>query len=184
MKKILACMALMPLLWVGCQKETEKTPEIPAVKTFKSAYINTVELMDKSKEAEAIEKKYKAESKEKGKALEAKINAWKSEAAQFQKNAQANGQEWAQRKGQELQQREQELGMAQQQILGDIQGKMAKELDGLKKKYKDIIKKYGKEKGLDYIYGTGDASSILYAKDAYDITQLMIDKINAEYEKK
>ena len=39
----------------------------------------------------------------------------------------------------------------------------------------------GKEKGYDYIYGTGEAVSILYAKDQYDITKDIIKLLNDKY---
>jgi outer membrane protein len=49
-------------------------------------------------EAKDLEAKYKAKSEEKGKQLEAEINRFKQEAANFQAQA-ANGQAWAQQKG-------------------------------------------------------------------------------------
>jgi len=180
MKRIAVCLLVLASL-ASCQKNEPKEKEIPAVKTFKSAYINTVELMDKSEEAKAIQKKYDAESKTKGASLAKQIAEWKKEAAQFQKNAAANGQEWAQRKGQELQSREEQLGYAQQQLVSSLEAKLGKEMDVLKKKYKDLIKKYGKEKQLDYIYGTGDVNTILYARDSYDITKDIIQKVNTAY---
>ena len=54
-------------------------------------------------------------------------------------------------------------------------------MDTLVKTYKKIIKEYGKEKGYDYIYGTGDAQTILYAKDNYDITKEVIKLVNDKY---
>jgi outer membrane protein len=45
-----------------------------------------------------------------------------------------------------------------------------------------MLKEYGREKGYDYIYGSGEASpSILYAKDNYDITAEIIKKVNDKY---
>jgi outer membrane protein len=46
---------------------------------------------------------------------------------------------------------------------------------------KKFIKSYGKEKGYAYIYGTGDAASILYAEDKYDITNEIIKLLNDKY---
>ena len=37
------------------------------------------------------------------------------------------------------------------------------------------------EKGFDYIYGTGEAASILYAKDSYDLSKEVIKMINDKY---
>ena len=54
-------------------------------------------------------------------------------------------------------------------------------MDTLVKNVKKFIKDYGKEKGYDYIYGTGDAVSILYAQDKYDITKEIVKLLNDKY---
>ncbi|MBF6641428.1 OmpH family outer membrane protein [Flavobacterium sp. J49] len=160
---------------ISCNKTTE-------TKDFKTAYIDTSMLMEESTEAKDIGEKYKDKSKVMGSQLEVEVNRFKSEAANFQKNAQANGQVWAQQKGAELQQREQELSYAQQAMLRQLQDESGVEMDSLVKNYRKIIKDYGKEKGYDYIYGSGDASpSILYAKDSYDITKEIIKLVNDKY---
>jgi outer membrane protein len=70
-------------------------------------------------EAKDLEAKYKAKSEEKGKQLEAEINRFKQEAANFQAQAQ-NGRLGA-AKGAELQKREQQLGYAQQALSQELQ---------------------------------------------------------------
>jgi outer membrane protein len=174
MKKTVLLFALAISI-ISCNKTTE-------TKEFKTAYIDTSLLMEESTEAKDIGEKYKDKSKVMGSQLEVEVNRFKSEAANFQKNAQANGQVWAQQKGAELQQREQELSYAQQAMLRQLQDESGVEMDSLVKSYRKVIKDYGKEKGYDYIYGTGDVSpSILYAKDSYDITKEVIKLINEKY---
>jgi outer membrane protein len=159
---------------VACNKTAE-------TKEFKTAYVDTSKLMEESTEAKDIEAKYKDKSKVMGSQLEAEISRFKSEAASFKQNAATNGQAWAQQKGSELQQREQQLNYAQQAMLRQLQDESGVEMDTLVKNYKKIIKDYGKEKGYDYIYGTGDAQSILYAKDGYDITKDVLKLVNDKY---
>lgn len=173
MKKTVLLFALT-LSLLSCNKTAE-------TKEFKTAYIDTSKLMDESIEKKDIEEKYKDKSKVMGSQLEVEVNRFKSEAANFQKNAQANGQVWAQQKGAELQRREQELTYAQQAMLQQLQGESGVEMDSLVSNYKKIIKAYGKEKGYDYIYGTGDVASVLYAKDSYDITKEIIKLVNDKY---
>jgi outer membrane protein len=62
-----------------------------------------------------------------------------------------------------------------------LQGESGVEMDSLVTKYKKVFKEYGKEKGYDYIYGTGEAATVLYAKDQYDITKDVIKLINDKY---
>jgi outer membrane protein len=54
-------------------------------------------------------------------------------------------------------------------------------MDSLVKDVKKFIKEYGKEKGYNYIYGTGDAATVLYAKEEYDITNEVIKLLNEKY---
>ena len=159
---------------ISCNKPTE-------TKEFKTAYVDTSKLMEESTEAKDIEAKYKDKSKVMGNQLEAEVARFKAEAASFKQNAQTNGQAWAQQKGAELQQREQQLSYAQQAMLQQLQQESSVEMDSLVKTYKKIIKDFGKEKGYDYIYGTGEAASILYAKDSYDITKELTKLINDKY---
>lgn len=174
MSKKTVILFAMAITFLSCNKTTE-------VKEFKTAYIDTSKLMEESTEAKDIAEKYKDKSKVMGNQLEVEVNRFKSEAANFQKNAQANGQVWAQQKGAELQRREQELSYAQQAMLQQLQSESGVEMDSLVSTYRKLIKEYGKEKGYDYIYGTGDIASVLYAKDSYDITKEIIKLVNEKY---
>lgn len=175
MKKTVILFALAIAI-ISCNKTATESKE------FKTAYIDTSKLMEESTEAKDIEAKYKDKSKVMGNQLEAEVAKFKSEAASFKQNAQANGQAWAQQKGSELQQKEQELNYAQQAMLQQLQQESSVEMDSLVKNYRKIIKDFGKEKGYDYIYGSGETSpSILFAKDSYDITTETIKKVNDKY---
>ncbi len=174
MKKVLLIIAIS-ISVVACNKTA------PEVKEVKTAYVDTSELMKEYTEAKDLEAKYKAQSEEKGRQLEAEIKRFKQDAANFQSQAQANGQEWAQKRGAELQKREQQLGYAQQALAQQLQQESGAEMDSLVTGVKKFIKDYGKEKGYSYIYGTGDAASILYAEDKYDITKEIIKALNEKY---
>ena len=173
MKKSLVIIAIAFSI-ISCNKTAE-------VATTKTAYVDTSKLMIEYTEAKDIEAKYKAKSEEMGRELEAEIAKFKTEAASFQKNAQMNGQAWAQQKGAELQKREQQLQYAQQSIAQQLQQESGVEIDSVVSGVKKFIKSYGKEKGYAYIYGTGDAASILYAEDKYDITNELIKLLNDKY---
>jgi outer membrane protein len=173
MKKVVLIIA-MAISVVACNKTAE-------VKEFKTAYVDTSVLMKEYTEAKDLEAKYKAQSSEKGRQLEAEINRFKQEASNFQAQAQANGQEWAQKRGAELQKREQELGYAQQALAQQLQQQGGAEMDSLVLGVKKFIKSYGKEKGYSYIYGTGDAATVLYAEDKYNITKEVVKALNDKY---
>ncbi|MEL1253803.1 OmpH family outer membrane protein [Flavobacterium sp. DGU38] len=173
MKKALVIIALSVLV-VSCNKTAE-------VKEVKTAYVDTSVLMKEYTEAKDLEAKYKAQSEEKGRQLQAEINRFRQDAANFQSQAQANGQQWAQQRGAELQKREQQLGYAQQQLAQQLQQESGVEMDSLVSGVKKFIKEYGKKNGYSYIYGTGDAATVLYAEDKYDITKEIVKALNDKY---
>ncbi len=169
-------MALTATIF-SCQKATE-------TKEFKTAYVDTMELLKNYDEAKDIETKYKEKAKTMGTDLQAEIAKFQQEAQNFQANAQKNGQAWAQKKGAELQQKEQQLTYAQQAIQRQLEEESGKEMDSLKSNLKKFIKDYGKKNGYTYIYGTGEVATVLYAEDKLDITKEMIKLINENYKNK
>lgn len=177
MKKSLLIIALAVSI-ISCNKEQTTTST-----ELKTAYVDTAKLMEEYTEAKDVEAKFKAKSEAEAKKFEVEEANFKAEVANFQKNAQANGQAWAQQKNAELEQRQQRLQYAAQSVGQKLQMESAAEMDTLVKGVKTFLKEYGKEKGYDYLYGTGDAATVLYAKDQYDITKEVTKLLNDKYAK-
>lgn len=173
MKKIIVCVA-MAMAIVSCNKTTD-------AKDFKTAYIDTDKLLEESTEAKDIKAKYEEIAGEKDSRIKVEVDKLEAEKNAFQANAQKNGQAWAQQKYGELQQREQQIQYTQQAVIQQLQGQHGAEMDSLVTKYKKIFKDYGKDKGYDYVFGTGEAATVLYAKDQYDITKEIIKLVNDKY---
>lgn len=174
MKKSIVAIAIAVSLF-SCNKAEETTQK------EKTAYIDTAKLMDEYTESKDLQAKFKEKGEVMGRELELEIKKFQEEAESFRRNAQANGPEWAQRKGAELQKKEQQLTYAQQALSQQLQQEGGIERDTLVSKVRKYIKDYGKKNGYSYIYGTGDAATVLYAKDEYDITQKVIKELNDNY---
>lgn len=88
-----------------------------------------------------------------------------------------------QKLSQELQQREQVLSQRlqfeQQQIAQESQTLN----DSLIKKIKDFIKDYGAKNYYSYILGSNEAGSVLFGKEESNLTQTILDLLNATYKK-
>jgi outer membrane protein len=169
---LMAASAL--LLMTACNKSTP-SPQ------FKTAYVDTSKLMEDYDEAKDVRAKYEAKSTEMSKGLKEEIAVFQAEANSFRTDAQSKGAAWAQAKGTELSRREQQLRYKQDALVQQLQQESGTELDSLVSNVKKFIKSYGKEKGYDYIYGTGQAESILYAKDQYDLTKDILKALNDKY---
>ena len=173
MKKIVL-LAAISISIISCNK----TPE---AKEYKTAYVDTQKMMEDYTELKELQDKYKTKGEVMGRELEVAAKRLKAEEAGFQQNAQIKGQAWAQQKGAEFQQREQQLQYAQQAMMQQLQAESGGKMDTIVKSMKQVIKDYGKEKGYDYIYGTGTEATVLYAKDSYDITKEVVKLLNDKF---
>src|SRR5690606_6630043 len=173
MKKSIAILTVA-LSVLACNTPTE-------TKEFKVAYVDTSKLMENYTQAKDIDAKYKSKAEEMGKELQVEAQRFQNDAKAFEEKARQLGQIWAQQNSGPLQQRQQRLQMAQQSIMRQLQEESAVEMDTLVNRVKRFIKGYGSENGYDYILGTGDAATVLYAKDAYDMTDAMTKARNEKY---
>jgi len=174
MKKSLLILGFAFAL-ISCNKEADASG-------FKTAYVDTSKISTEYEEFKDLDSQSKVKMEEMGRELDGKVQQWKLDAASFQEEAKSKGPQWAQLKGQELQKREQELNMLQQGMMKQLQDEFGAKNDSAVSKMKRYIKDYGKKKGYDYIYGTGEGTnSVLYAKDGYDITADVLKELNASY---
>lgn len=188
MKKIMM-MAVVALSIVACnEKETATTTD--AGKTtaksegFKTAFIDTEILMKDYQEFKDFEAKFKTMSDRMKNELDNDAKKFQNDVLDLQKNAQSKGMEWAQKRQAELEHRQQTLAEKEQNYMKKFQEESAVERDSMVSKMKTFIKEYGKEKGYDYIYGTGDAASVLYGKEEYDLTKEILGLLHKQYEEK
>lgn len=176
MKKSLLIIGVSLALF-SCNKN-----EGTAAAGLKTAYVDTSKLSKDYEAFKDLDSQSKIKQEEMGRELDAKVNELKQDYAAAQSQAAAKGPQWAQLKAQELQKREQEINAMQQSMMKTLQDEFGVKNDSAVSTMKKYVASYGKKKGYDYIYGTGDASvSIMYAKDGYDITAEVLKELNESY---
>ena len=75
---------------------------------------------------------------------------------------------------------QQQMQAEQQQLTQDFQA----EIDSVIVNVKDFVKEYGKTNGYNYILGTSDAAAtVMYGAEQSDLTKVVLDSLNAKYEK-
>lgn len=187
MKKIMM-LAVVALSVIACNKETASTANTGKATTnatgFKTAYIDTEELMKEYQEFKDFEAKFKTMSDKMKNELDADAKRFQNDVLDLQKNAQSKGMEWAQKRQAELERRQQTLAEKEQNYMKKFQEESAVERDSMVSRMKNFIKAYGKEQGYDYIYGTGDAASVLYGKEEYNLTKEILALLHKQYEEK
>ena len=162
---------------ISCNKEAGST----TAAGLKTAYVDTNKIVQDLDEYKELETQNKTRTEVMSQELETKVHQFRLDAASFQEEAQAKGQQWAQLRGQELQKREQELQILQEQMRSELAKEFQPKQDTLVSKIKKFVTAYGKKNGYDYIYGSGDVVSIMYAKEGYDITAKITKELNDSY---
>lgn len=187
MKKMMM-LAVVALSMIACNKDNAETKNAGKTTTtatgFKTAYIDTEKLMKEYQEFKDFEAKFKTMSDRMKNELDGDAKKFQRDVLELQQQAQSKGMEWAQKRQAELERRQQTLAEKEQNYMKKFQDESAVERDSMVSRMKSFIKDYGKEKGYDYIYGTGDAASVLYAKEEYNLTNEILDLLHKQYEEK
>lgn len=185
--KQLFVMASMVALFASCNQTAPAKNEVLAEKentAFKSAYIDTGKLMKEYQESVDFEAKYKSMSERMQNELAQDAKKFQQDVQDLQRNAASKGMEWAQKRERELATRQQTLQQKEANFMKKFQEEAAVERDSMVSKMKEFIKEYSKDKNFDYVFGTGDAANVLYAKDSYNITEDILKLMNDAYAKK
>jgi outer membrane protein len=175
MKKSLLIIGFA-LAVISCNKEAGSNTA-----GLKTAYVDTNKIVQDLDEYKDLESQNKTKREVMAQELQAKAHQFDLDRASFPEEAKAKGMQWAQLRQQELQERGQKLQMTQEAMLKQLEEEFGPKQDTLISKIKKFVTDYGKKNGYDYIYGSGDVVSIMYAKEGYNITDKITKELNDKY---
>ena len=163
-------VALVMLVLSSCQKEK------------KIGFIDNGTVINDYQEKIDLEAKFQVKQEAFRKRADSISLAFQQEVQSTQTLAQKSSQRKAQELMGGLQQKQQllqqQMQVEQQQLTQGFQA----DIDSVIVKVKDFVKGYGKTNGYTYILGTSDAAaSVLYGTDENDLTQTILDALNADY---
>lgn len=166
-------LILLLVIFVSCQNQQ------------KIGFVDNGKMINEYQEKKDIEEKYTQRELAFQKRTDSISKAFQLEAQEVQLQAstmsQSKQQEQYQILGQKQKMLQQQIQFEQQQMQQGYQT----EIDSVIVKVKSFVKEYGKNNGYAYILGTSDnAASVLYGKEENDLSQFMIDALNANYKKK
>jgi len=150
----------------------------------KIGFVDNGKLINEYQEKKDIEEKYTQKDLAFQKRTDSISKAFQLEAQEFQLKLssmpQNKQQEQYQLLGQKQKMLQQQIQFEQQQMQQGYQT----EIDSVIVKIKKFVNEYGKNNGFTYILGTSDtAASVLYGKEENDLSQIIIDELNANYKK-
>jgi len=170
MKKILSLFSIF-LILASCQEQQ------------KIAFVDNGEVINAYQEKIDIEEKYKLKDETFKKRTDSIGKAFQTEAQGFQANAKTMSQKDQQEKyqalGQKQQMLQQQLQMEQQKLTQEFNV----EIDSVLSHVTKFVEKYGKDNGYTFILGKNEAGSVMFGDETKDISEEVIEALNAEYKK-
>ena len=149
----------------------------------KIAYIDNAKVVNEFQKKVDFEKKFQVKVTAFNKKADSLDKAIQMEAQLFQAKAAKMSQKTAESEYQALLQKKQMQDYQLQAEEQSLQGEGQKKIDTLIKEVKAFVKDYGKKNGYTYILGANDAGSVMYGEESNDITQVVIDALNADMKK-
>lgn len=151
--------------------------------TAKIAFISSERLMEEFELAKKMREEFGEEQTRLENDLSRRKRGWQSEVEKFQRDIQAGSisMERAQAKEQELMQQQQELYLLNESFSNRLLQKEMEMNNELLDKITEFLTRYNEILGYDYILGFSRGGGILYAREQHDITDDVLEKLNAEY---
>lgn len=190
---LIIAVAVLFFLYVKVNKNASNNPQAfvvgDSIKYTKLpiAYVNVDTLLmnynfakDLNEQLLRKQESSRANLNEKGKALQA-------EMADFQKKVENNAflsRERAESEQRRLVGKQQELQQIEQRLSAELMTQQQKMNEQLRDKINTFLKEYNKEKNYDIIISNTMFDNILYAKNSYNITSEVVEKLNEQYSKK
>lgn len=186
---LFVAVIVLYVLHFSNQKSSEMQPKTDAVDltgATKIVYINTDTLLNNYKLAVELNEAFLKKQEERRTELNIKAKSLDQEAAEFQRKLQNNGfisEARAIEARDQLYVKQENFRRLQQEMLD----KAAREQSELNKQLFDeitsFLREYNKEKGFNIVLSTQLGGNVLYAEDGFDITNDIVDRLNATYQK-
>lgn len=175
MKKIIY-VALVMLIFASCEKPN------------KIGFVDNETVINDYKEKVDLEDKFQSKQDAYRIKFDSIDKAFEAEVQKFQNDAKRMSQTKAQEKYQELGQKKQIQDQQKQVEAQQFRQDFQVELDSIIKRVKAYEKDYGKRNGYTYLLGTNNndsdaTSTVLFGTEENDLTQTILDSLNAKYEK-
>ncbi|MBW6497538.1 MAG: OmpH family outer membrane protein [Bacteroidales bacterium] len=151
--------------------------------TANIAFISSERLMEEYELAKKMRQEFNEEQTRMENDLSRRQRGWQSEVEKFQRDIQAGSisMDRAQAKEQELMQQQQELYQLNESFSNRLMQKELEMNNELLEKITEFLTRYNEGHDYDYILGFSRGGGILYASEQFDITNDVLEKLNAEY---
>ncbi|MGY3793188.1 OmpH family outer membrane protein [uncultured Aquimarina sp.] len=147
-------------------------------------YVDVNKLLDGYKRTKIV----KAEFDEKAKTMKSNVDSlladWQKELKTYEKERSSLSKKELELKQQLLGNKQQQINNYQQAVQKQLQDEDKKVTQTVINDINDFVKEYGKKNGYKVIFGATGNGTIMYGEEGADLTDKVLEKLNAEFEGK
>jgi outer membrane protein len=147
----------------------------------KIGFVDNVKLMDGYQKKKDVEAAYQIKSEAFTRKRDSISQVFQMEAQDLQNKSEGMSQSKAQEAFTELQQKGQMVGQQLQQEEQQLQRMGQLKMDSVVQEVRKTIKEYGKSNGYSFILTGGEGGSVLFGKEAADVTEAVLKVLNESY---
>jgi outer membrane protein len=151
--------------------------------TQKIGFVDNSKLINEYQEKIDIQDKLQAKIKTYEAKRDSVRQAFQLEINEAELKSRKMSQADLQKLSQELQQKDQVIAQRDQFEQQQIAQESQAQNDSLIKKVRNFVKDYGTKNGYDFILGSNEAGSVMYGNETSDLTQVILEALNAAYKK-
>ena len=176
-KKLPLLLAVIALIMAGFSLySTYNTSEL--------VYVDVNKLLDGYKRTKVVRAEFQKKAKTMNANVDSLLNNWKKELKNYEKERSKMSKKELKLKQELLSNKQNQINNYQEAVQKKLQEEDKKVTQTVINDINDFIKEYGKKHNYDIIFGASGAGNIMYAKETTDLTEIVLDGLNKEFEGK
>ncbi len=147
-------------------------------------YVDVNKLLDGYNRTKIVKAEFEAKAKTLNANVDSLMTDWQKELKTYEKERSKMSKKELELKQQLLSNKQQQINNYQQAIQKQIQEEDKKSTQTVINDINDYVKEYGKKNNHKIIFGASGGGNIMYADEASDLTQDVLNGLNAEFDGK
>lgn len=144
-------------------------------------YVDVNKLLESYDRTKVVRAEFEAKAKTMNANVDSLVTNWQKELQLYEKERSSLTAKELELKQELLGNKQQQINNYQQAIQKQIQEEDQKSTQTVINDINDYVKDYGKTKGYKIIFGASGGGNIMYADEASDLTQEVLEGLNAEF---
>jgi outer membrane protein len=153
-------------------------------KSSEQVYVDVNKLLDGYKRTKVVRAEFEVKAKTLTANVDSLVTGWQKELKDYEKNRSKYSKKELELKQELLSNKQQQINNYQQAIQKQVQEEDKKATQTVINDINDFVKEYGKKKGYKIIFGASGSGNIMYADEASDLTPIVLEGLNKEFEGK